>query len=186
MAKPLTEKLRIKENAEIFKKKLLKIKVCAFDIDGILTNGNITWQGEEVGFNRTYNILDGHGFKLLRAAGILVGVISGGDGPGMRKRFNETLKLDFVFLGNEDKREAYNKILAMGFIDEEILYMGDEVIDLPLLKRVGFSATVPNASYEIQEVVDYITHREAGDASAREVIDLVRYAKDLKIAVLDF
>jgi 3-deoxy-D-manno-octulosonate 8-phosphate phosphatase (KDO 8-P phosphatase) len=187
MAKPLTEKLRIKENAEKFKEKLKKIKICLFDIDGILTDGSITWGGEEVGFNRTYNILDGHGFKLLRAAGIKVGVISGGDGPGMKRRFNETLKLDFVFLGNEDKRLAYKTILAqVGCTDEEVLYMGDEFIDLAILSRVGFSATVPNASYEIQEVVDYITHREAGDACAREVMDMLRYAQDLHVLVLEF
>lgn len=186
MAKPLTEKLRIKENADKFKEKLLKIKVCAFDIDGILTDGGITWYGEDVGFNRTCHILDGYGFKILREAGIIVGIISGGDSIGMRKRFIDTLKLDFVFLGNEDKRDAYKQVLAMGYADEEILYMGDEFIDLPLLKRAGFSATVPNASYEIQEAVDYITHREAGNAAAREVMDMLRYAQDIKVPVLEF
>lgn len=186
MAKPLTEKLRIKEHAELFSDKLKKIKVCAFDIDGILTNGGITWDGEDVGFNRTCHILDGYGFKILREAGIIVGIISGGDSVGMRKRFIDTLKLDFVFLGNEDKREAYKKVLALGYTDEQILYMGDEFIDVPILKRVGFSATVPNASYEIQEVVDYITHREAGNACAREVMDMLRYAQNIQVKLLEF
>ncbi|RPJ77109.1 MAG: hypothetical protein EHM20_06600, partial [Alphaproteobacteria bacterium] len=86
MAKPLTEKARLLEYAELFKDKLKKIKVCAFDIDGILTDGGITWEGEAVGFNRTCNILDGYGFKILREAGLLVGIISGGDSVGMRKR----------------------------------------------------------------------------------------------------
>ena len=106
----------------------------------------------------------------------------------MRKRFIETLKLDFVFLGDEDKREAYKKVLALGhgYKDEEILYMGDEFIDLPILKRVGFSVTVPNASYEIQEAVDYITHRESGDACAREVMDILRYAQNIVPVTLEF
>jgi 3-deoxy-D-manno-octulosonate 8-phosphate phosphatase (KDO 8-P phosphatase) len=188
MAKPLYEKVRLKEYAEKFKDKLSKIKVCAFDIDGILTDGGITWWGEDIGFNRTCHIHDGYGFKILRDAGIKVGIISGGDSIGVRKRFIETLKLDFVFLGNEDKREAYKKLLAMdgGYKDEEILFMGDEFIDVPLLKRVGFSATVPNASLEIQEIVDYITHREAGDGCAREVMDILRYAQNLPVKILEF
>jgi 3-deoxy-D-manno-octulosonate 8-phosphate phosphatase (KDO 8-P phosphatase) len=81
---------------------------------------------------------------------------------------------------------SFKKVLALGYKDEEILYMGDEFIDLPLLKRVGFSATVPNASYEIQEAVDYITHRESGDACAREVMDMLRYAQNIVVPVLEF
>jgi 3-deoxy-D-manno-octulosonate 8-phosphate phosphatase (KDO 8-P phosphatase) len=104
----------------------------------------------------------------------------------VRKRFVENLKLSFAYFGNEDKRESYKKVLAMGYTDEQILYMADEFIDLPILKRVGFSATVPNASLEIQEVVDYITHREAGDACAREVIDILRYAQNIPLKLMEF
>jgi 3-deoxy-D-manno-octulosonate 8-phosphate phosphatase (KDO 8-P phosphatase) len=64
--------------------------------------------------------------------------------------------------------------------------MADEFIDLPILRRVGFSATVPNASLEIQEAVDYITHREAGDACAREVIDILRYAQNIPLELMEF
>jgi 3-deoxy-D-manno-octulosonate 8-phosphate phosphatase (KDO 8-P phosphatase) len=105
---------------------------------------------------------------------------------GVRKRFVDNLKLNFAYFGSEDKRESYKKILALGYNDEEILFMGDEFIDLPILKRVGFSATVPNASLEIQEEVDYITFREAGDGCAREVIDLIRYAQKIPLKLLDF
>ena len=186
MARVLDEKKSLKVEALKFQNKLTKIKVCLFDIDGILTNGTISWEGEDVGFNRSTHALDGHGLKMLMEAGLKVGVISGGDSLGVRKRFIDNLKLNYVFLGNEDKREAYKKILAEGYKDEEILFMGDEFIDLPILKRAGFSATVPNASYEIQEAVDYITLRQAGDACAREVIDILRYAQNIPVKVLDF
>lgn len=186
MAQPLDQKKALKDFALKFEAKLTKIKVCIFDIDGILTDGKISWEGDDVGFNRTTHALDGHGLKMLMEAGIKVGVISGGDSIGVRKRFIDNLKLSFTFLGNEDKREAYKKVLAMGFKDEEILYMGDEFIDLPILKRAGFSATVPNASLEIQEAVDYITYREAGDACAREVIDILRYAQKIPVKLLEF
>jgi len=186
MAKALDEKKSLRDLAIKFESKLLKIKVCLFDIDGILTNGTISWEGEDIGFNRSTHVLDGYGLKMLMEAGLKVGVISGGDSIGMRKRFNENLKLDFTYFGNEDKRDAYKQILALGYKDDEILFMGDEFIDLPILKRAGFSATVPNASLEIQEAVDYITYREAGDACAREVIDLVRYAQKIPVKLLDF
>ncbi|MFI5390758.1 MAG: KdsC family phosphatase, partial [Bacteriovoracales bacterium] len=118
--------------------------------------------------------------------GIKVGIISGGNSLGVKKRFEENLGLDFIFLGNEDKREAYLEVLKMGYKDSEILFMGDELFDIPLLKRAGFSATVPNASIEVREVVDYITSRPSGKACAREVIDILRYAKGIIPKILDF
>jgi 3-deoxy-D-manno-octulosonate 8-phosphate phosphatase (KDO 8-P phosphatase) len=186
MAQATEEKKSLRVTAEKFKDKLSKIKVCIFDIDGILTDGKISWDGEDVGFNRSTHALDGHGLKMLMAAGLKVGVISGGDSVGVRKRFIDNLKLSFTYFGNEDKRESYLKVLALGFKDEEVLYMADEFIDLPILMRAGFSATVPNASLEIQEAVDYITLRQAGDGCAREVIDLVRYAKNIPLELLEF
>lgn len=186
MAKPLDEKKSLRVTAKQFEAKLSKIKVCIFDIDGILTDGKISWDGDDVGFNRTFHVLDGHGLKMLMEAGLKVGVISGGDSKGVRKRFIENLKLSFAYFGNEDKREAYKEVLAMGYKDEEILFMGDEFIDLALIKRAGFSATVPNASLEIQEAADYITYRQAGDGCAREVIDILRYAQNIPVKVLEF
>lgn len=186
MAKVSDEKKSLKVFALKFREQLKKIKVCIFDIDGILTDGKISWDGEDLGFNRTSHALDGYGLKMLMSYGFKVGVISGGDSIGIRKRFVENLQLNFAYFGNEDKRESYLKILSQGHTDEEILYMGDEFIDLPILKRVGFSATVPNASLEIQEAVDYVTMREAGDACVREVIDILRYAQEIPLQLLEF
>jgi 3-deoxy-D-manno-octulosonate 8-phosphate phosphatase (KDO 8-P phosphatase) len=169
-----------------YEKKLKKIKACLFDVDGVLTDGKIRFDGEEMGFNRSTHTSDGYGLKVLRQAGLKVGVISGGNSIGVEKRFRDNLKLDFIFLGNEDKREAYQAILDKGYKDEEILYMGDEFFDLPLLKRCGFSATVPGASLEVQENVDYVTTRSGGEGAAREVIDMLRYAQKIVPKVLDF
>jgi 3-deoxy-D-manno-octulosonate 8-phosphate phosphatase (KDO 8-P phosphatase) len=81
-----------------------------------------------------------------------------------------------MFLGSEDKRAAFNEVLKKEAVDpSEILYMGDEFFDLPLLKRAGFSATVPSASLEIQESVDYITKKDSGRGCVREVLDMLRY-----------
>ena len=169
----------LKQVAKHFEEKLKKIKVLAFDVDGILTNGQVLWDGNEVGWNRMTHTSDGYGLKVMMKAGLKVGVITGGDSLSVQKRFEENLKLDFVYSGNEDKREAYKKLLDQGYKDEEILYMGDEFFDMPLLKKAGFSATVPNTCIEVREIVDYVTEKTSGMGCAREVIDLVRYAQGI-------
>lgn len=187
MAQITAEQAQLKVIAKLHEEKLRKIKVCAFDIDGVLSDGTLTYLGEELGYVRSANVLDGFGMKILMKAGIKVGVISGGDAPGLRKRYIDLLKLDFVHLGNEDKRDAFLKVKALGpYQDEEILYMGDEFIDLPILARVGFSATVPSASIEIQEVSHYITQRPAGQGCVREVIDILRFAQGITAEIPQF
>lgn len=171
--------LNLPEIAQAYKDKLSKIKICLFDVDGILTDGRIFWAGEEVGFNRFFHAHDGYGLKVLMKAGLKVGIITGGDSQGVLKRF-KLLGLDFLQYGDEDKRHGYEAVMkATGAKDEEVLYMGDEFFDLPILKRVGFSATVPSASIEIREAVDYVTHRESGQGCAREVIDMLRHVQGI-------
>lgn len=171
--------LDLREMAKPFQSKLEKIKVALFDVDGICTNGKVYWSGEEVGFNRFFHVRDGYGMKILKQAGLHVGIITGGDSVGVERRF-QGLGLDIIHMGNEDKREAFRKVLDQtGCSPEETLYMGDEFFDLPLLKVSGFSATVPNASMEIREAVDYVTHFGAGEGCVREVIDMLRYAQGI-------
>lgn len=174
-----SNQLNLPEIAKAYKGKLSKIKVCLFDVDGILTDGKIYWSGEEVGFNRFFHTHDGYGLKILRQAGIKVGIITGGNSEGVLKRFNQ-LGVDYLHYGNEDKRQAFEKVLEdTGVSEEECLYMGDEFFDLPILKRVGFSATVPDASYEIRQAVDYVTCRSSGTGCAREVIDMLRHIQGI-------
>ncbi|MBL7666236.1 MAG: HAD hydrolase family protein [Bacteriovoracaceae bacterium] len=178
--------LNLRKIGEPFKAKLAKIKVALFDVDGILTNGHIYFQGGEIGFNRFFHVQDGYGLKLLMDAGIKVGIITGGDSVGVKKRF-ELLDVDYLYTGNEDKRAAFNDIVKQtGAKDDEILYMGDEFFDLPLLKRSGFSATVPHSSLEIREQVDYVTYREGGEGAVREVIDMLRYAQNIEPKITGF
>ncbi|MDD0853691.1 hypothetical protein HBN50_11325 [Halobacteriovorax sp. GB3] len=182
----MLERDELLDVAKKFEEKLKKIKCCAFDIDGVLTNGQIWFDEGPNGFNRMFHTHDGYGLKLLMRAGLKVGVISGGKSLGVEKRFEENLNLDFAFLGNEDKREAYKSVLDLGFKDEEILYMGDEFFDLPLLMRCGFAATTKEASIEVQKRVDYVSTTPAGLGCVREVIDVLRYAQGIYPEVLDF
>lgn len=178
--------MKLKLVAKKFQAKLKKIKVVALDVDGILTDCKIQWIGQEVGFNRSFNVYDGFGMKMLMEAGIKVGVISGGNSTSLIKRV-EQLGLSFSYLGDEDKRKAFLDLLKRYKVSEkEVLYMGDELFDIPILKKAGFSATVPNTSDEVKNEVDYITIKESGQGCVREVIDLVRYAQGIKPTILDF
>ena len=171
--------MSLQEVAKRFEHKLKKIKVIALDLDGILTDSHVWWASEEVGFNRTFCIYDGYGMKVLMKAGLKVGVITGGNSVSVTKR-TEQLGLDFCYAGNEDKRAAFLALLERYQVSaEEVLYMGDELFDIPILKKAGFSATVPNTTTEVQAVVDYVTVRESGKGCAREVMDLVRYAQGI-------
>ena len=169
----------LREEAKKYEAKLKKIKCLAFDVDGVLTDGTVSWDGEEVGWNRSTHTADGYMLRYLMSAGFTVGVITGGNSLSVHKRFDENLGLNFVHAGSDDKRQAFEKVMALGFEADEILFMGDEFIDYPLLKRAGFSATVPDASIEIKEVADYVTERMGGAGAAREVMDLLRHAHGL-------
>ncbi len=171
--------MSLKVTAKKFEDKLKKIKVACFDLDGILTDSHVWWASEEVGFNRTFCIYDGYGMKLLMKAGIKVGVITGGNSVSVIKRTTQ-LGLDFCYAGNEDKREAFLDMLKKCNVQpDEVMYMGDELFDMPLLRKAGFAATVPNACEEVREMVDYVTIKESGKGAAREVMDLIRYAQNI-------
>lgn len=104
----------------------------------------------------------------------------------MTKR-TEQLGLDFCYAGNEDKRAGFLNLLEKYNVSaDEVLYMGDELFDIPILKKAGFSATVPNTTDEVKDIVDYVTVRESGKGCAREVLDLVRYAQNIHPIHEDF
>ena len=153
-----------KESCDKLSHQLKKIKVFLSDVDGVLTNGLLFFQGPEMGYNRFFNALDGHGFKYLKEANIKVGVITGGHSYGVKKRFAD-LNLDFLYFGNEDKRFAFKEILSQGYAPENIAYIGDDFIDLPILKKVGLAVTVPHASFEVKHHCHYVTYRKAGEGA---------------------
>jgi 3-deoxy-D-manno-octulosonate 8-phosphate phosphatase (KDO 8-P phosphatase) len=177
---------RLKDVAKKFDSKLKKIKVFATDVDGVLTDGRLWYQGQEMGWNRYFHAHDGSGLKYLIDAGIKVGVISGGDSRGLRNRL-EYLKLDFFYLGSDDKRQGYLDLKKrFNVTDEEILYIGDDFYDIPILKKVGFAVSVPSASEEVREVVDWVTNKDAGHGAVREAVDVLRHAAGIIPRIPDF
>lgn len=166
----------LKPIAKKFEEKLKKIKVFATDVDGILTDGRLFYSGEEMGWNRFFHALDGYGLKMMMELGLKTGIITGGDSRSVIERA-DNLSLDFLYMGSENKLDAFMDLQKKyGVSAEEILYIGDEFFDVPLLKRAGFSATVSHSSFEIIDCVDYVTQTSGGEGAVREVADLVRHA----------
>jgi 3-deoxy-D-manno-octulosonate 8-phosphate phosphatase (KDO 8-P phosphatase) len=153
--------------------KLKKIKILILDIDGVMTDGRLFWL-EGHGWTRFFHVKDGYGLKMLMKAGIQVAVISGGDSKDVRTRV-EFLKLTHVFLGDEDKVKALDKTVAASKLSlDQMAFMGDELFDIPVMEKVGFSATVPHAVDEVKEHADYVTETPGGWGAVREIADAIR------------
>lgn len=158
--------------------KLKRLKLLILDIDGVMTDGRIFWI-EGQGWTRYFHIKDGYGLKVLMNSGIDVAVISGGDSHDVRKRM-EFLKIKHVFLGDENKIVAFDKIIAAtGLKPEQMAFMGDDLFDIPVIERVGFSATVPHAVEPVKARVHYITESPGGWGAVREIADAIRKSQGL-------
>jgi 3-deoxy-D-manno-octulosonate 8-phosphate phosphatase (KDO 8-P phosphatase) len=143
------------------------------DVDGVLTDGRL-WIDTEGKWRRFFHVKDGVGMKLLMDQGYEVGVISGGKSDDVIQRMS-FLNIKHFYLEASDKVIPFEEILAdTGFKTEEIAFIGDEIFDIPILKRVGFAATVPNAVNEVKKAAHYVTKTEGGYGAVREVVDLIR------------
>lgn len=155
---------------------LKKIRLLVLDVDGVMTDGRIFWL-ENHGWTRFFHVKDGYGIKLLMATGVQVAVISGGDSKDVRTRMS-FLKIPHVFLGDEDKLKALEKIIAAtGISPKEMAFIGDDLIDLPIIDRVAISATVPHAVQAVKKRVDIVTESQGGYGAVREFADAIRYAQ---------
>jgi 3-deoxy-D-manno-octulosonate 8-phosphate phosphatase (KDO 8-P phosphatase) len=151
------------------------IKLLLMDVDGVLTDGRIVLgEKEELKF---FHIQDGMGINMARRAGLKVGVITGRSSKCVDKRAKE-LKMDFVVQGSETKLKALQKILKSGGMNfENVCYIGDDLNDIPVLERVGFSATVNNAPNIVKSKVNFISKRKGGKGAVREIIEYVLKAQ---------
>lgn len=153
------------------------LKLMAFDVDGILTDGTLyfTAQGDEM---KGFNALDGHGLKMLADAGITLAIITGRRSRAVELRA-QNLGIDLLLQGIEDKRGAMQTLLAQKNMHfAEAGYMGDDVVDLPLLRACGFSASVPGGHALVRQHVDYVTSAAAGHGAVREVCEFVLSAQN--------
>ena len=163
--------------------KLRKIRVVVLDIDGVLTDGRVGYDGErKVKF---FNYRDGHWIKLAIRAGLLVGALSGAKSPANAQRANE-LGFSFLREGEKDKLEGFERLVAdLGVAPEECLYMGDDVVDMPPMRRAGVAVAVRDAVPELDEVADWRTNTPGGRGAVCEVIHELLAAQDKLDTVLE-
>jgi 3-deoxy-D-manno-octulosonate 8-phosphate phosphatase (KDO 8-P phosphatase) len=152
------------------------VSLMIFDVDGVLTDGSLHF-GAEGEVIKTFNVLDGHGIKLLQASGVATAIISARKSPLVARRAAD-LGISHVRQGVHDKLEAFQALLAeCGVAAEACGFIGDDVIDLPILLRCGFAASVPNGHPEVRSRVHYLTEARGGQGAARELCDFILRAQ---------
>jgi 3-deoxy-D-manno-octulosonate 8-phosphate phosphatase (KDO 8-P phosphatase) len=166
------------------KKKLANIRLLLLDVDGVLTDGSITYSdsGEQI---KTFNSRDGLGLRLLMDAGIDAGIITGRRSEALNHRC-ANLGITLLFDNIKDKSKALNEIVAhTKIMPEQIAFAGDDLVDIPVMKRVGISFAVADACTETRECCDIVTEHRGGHGAVREICELILKAKGLWTNILN-
>ena len=163
-----------------------KVKLFLMDVDGTITDGSvclISLPGDAdgkaggVAEMKVFNSLDGLGLKLAAVRGIRTGFITGRKSPAVAQRAKES-HVEFVYLGQATKTAAFEECLQKaGVTEDEVAYMGDDLPDMPISKRVGLAVAVANAAPELKAISHYITRKTGGAGTAREVVELILKAQ---------
>jgi len=152
------------------------VRLFLTDVDGVLTDGGIIYDAAGVETKR-FHVRDGHGIKLLQRAGVAVGIITGRDSEVVAIRARE-LGIDIVRQGVKDKRAEWRKVLAgSGILPAETAYVGDDIVDLPLLRAVGFSAAPSDAEPYVLDAVHFVASRPGGQGAVREIAEFLLRAR---------
>ena len=160
------------------KEKAKNIKAILFDVDGVLTDGGIIYDDSGLEYKR-YNVKDGQIISHLKRLGFVVGAVTGRESDVVKNRCIE-LKLDFHKHGIKDKLAEYTYFKKEYTLkDEEIAYIGDDIIDLSLLVRCGLSATPNDARVYMKKSVDIVTDSKGGEGVLRDIADYILESQDL-------
>ena len=152
------------------------VRVAIFDVDGVMTDGTlfIGPQGEAF---KMFNILDGHGVKMLQSSGVTAAIISGRSSEAVARRAAE-LDIAHVVQGSQDKSAAFDKLLAsLGVQAGACAFVGDDLPDLAVMRRCGFAVAVANAADAVKSEAHYVTRACGGRGAVREFCDLVLRAQ---------
>lgn len=170
------------------KKRAAKIKVILMDVDGTMTDGGVTLLSQADGTAleiKTFDAHDGQGLTLAHTAGLRTGCITGRESAALARRAKE-MKMEFVYMKIALKMPAYEEILAKaGVTDEEVAFIGDDLPDIPLLKRAGLAVAVGDAVEDVKRVAHYTTKAHAGRGAVREAIELVLKSKGMWAELID-
>ncbi len=152
------------------------IKLVTFDVDGVMTDGGLYLSDSGNEFKR-FNTLDGLGIKLLKASGVQVAIITGRSSQCVALRA-QNLGIEHVYQGVERKSDAMNDLLnKLNLTRDAAAYMGDDVVDLPVMRNVGLAISVPDAPQLVRENAHYITQHRGGNGAVREACELLMHAQ---------
>ncbi|HXZ95817.1 MAG TPA: 3-deoxy-manno-octulosonate-8-phosphatase KdsC [Burkholderiales bacterium] len=156
--------------------KAKRIRLAIFDVDGVLTDGSlyISDSGEEY---KSFNTLDGHGMRMLKQSGVELVIISGRTSRCVEMRA-KNLGIGLLYQGVEDKLEVYSSLLTkFGLNAEATAYVGDDVMDLPVMRRCGLAICVPESTALVKQHAHYITQQPGGRGAVREICELIMQAQ---------
>ena len=160
-----------------------RVRLMLFDVDGVLTDGRL-WYGPSGEALKAFSVLDGHGIKLLLQSGVAVALLSGRDSPAVTLRAGE-LGVTHVLQGIDDKLAAFESLAAQhGVAASATGFMGDELLDLPVLRRCGFACAPRAAHALVLERAQYVARAPAGAGAAREVCEFLMRAQGTLEAAL--
>ena len=170
------------------KKRASRIRVLLMDVDGTMTDGSVTLLSQLDGTAleiKTFDAHDGQGLTLAQTAGLRTGCITGRESPALLRRAYE-MKMEFVYMKQPVKMPAYEDILRKAEAsDHEVAFVGDDLPDIPLLRRAGLAVAVGDAVPEVKEVAHYTTKALAGHGAIREAVELILRSKGIWKEMID-
>ncbi|MFU8836966.1 MAG: 3-deoxy-manno-octulosonate-8-phosphatase KdsC [Thiohalomonadaceae bacterium] len=156
--------------------KAAQIRLVIFDVDGVLTDGSL-FIGDDGQEYKAFNSRDGHGMKMLQASGVAIGIITGRSSQVVSHRMG-SLGINHVYQGQQDKLPAFLELIGkLGLQAEQVAYVGDDVVDLPILIRVGLAIAVQDAHNLVKQHSHWVTPNPGGRAAARDVCELIMQAQ---------
>ncbi len=158
------------------KEKLQKVKMLILDVDGVMTDGRIIMdnKGREM---KNFDVRDGHGLKIIQRYGIKVALLTGRQSKVVEHRAKD-LEINDVYQSVFNKKDVFEKILEKHKLAASaVAFLGDDIVDIPVLKRVGFSAAVADALDVVKQSVDYITVNRGGHGAVREICEMILQAQ---------
>ena len=160
------------------------IELVIFDVDGVLTDGSLFF-GDDGQEYKAFNSKDGHGMRMLMDSGVEVGIITGRESDVVRHRMIN-LGITHVLQGRREKLPAYEELKTMtGYRDEQIAYVGDDVVDLPVMTKVAFAIAVQDAHPYVKQHAHWQTPSTGGHGAARDVCELIMEAKGVLQSTLE-
>jgi 3-deoxy-D-manno-octulosonate 8-phosphate phosphatase (KDO 8-P phosphatase) len=170
------------------KRRAAPIELLLMDVDGTMTDGSVTLLSQPDGTAleiKTFDAHDGQGLTLAHAAGLRTGCITGRESAALMRRARE-MKMEFIYMKQPLKMPAYEEILRKaGVSDSVVAYIGDDLPDIPLMRRAGLAIAVGNAVPEVKQAAHYTTRALAGEGAVREAVELILRSKGIWEAMID-